>query len=62
MKPQFVAPDYGKHNADMEATIARVEALPGKWRAGTSDVTNWLAPFYTVKGCANELEATLKGK
>lgn len=25
MKPQFIAPDYGKHNADLEATIARVK-------------------------------------
>lgn len=24
MKPQFVAPDYGKHNADLEASITRV--------------------------------------
>jgi hypothetical protein len=26
MKPQFIAPDYGKHNAQLESSIARVEA------------------------------------
>lgn len=32
MKPQFIAPsDPGKHNSDMEATIARVRAA-GSWR------------------------------
>jgi len=25
MKPQIIAPDYGKHNANLEATIARLE-------------------------------------
>ena len=31
MKPQFICPDYGKHNADLEASIKRVKAS-GAWK------------------------------
>ncbi len=31
MKPQFIAPDYGKHNEDLEVSIRRVKAS-GAWK------------------------------
>lgn len=34
MKPQLVAPDYGKHNADLEASITRVKGT-GRYNPDT---------------------------
>ena len=54
MKPQFVAPDYGKHNADLEASIARVKGtaawkkldtiilIPAAGSVPTKAVASWM--------------------
>lgn len=57
MKPQFVAQDYGRHNADLEATVARVSAssawkkldtimlIPAGGSVPTKAVASWLNLF-----------------
>ena len=52
----------------LRATIARVEALPAKWREKAarprsllSNAEHALATF-TFEGCADELEAALRGE
>jgi len=61
MKPQFIAQDYGKHNANLEASIARVESSSA-WKkldtiilvpAGTSVPTKVVASWWNLYSSPN---------
>ena len=48
MKPQFIAPDYGKHNATLESSIARVSESSA-WKKLDTIILIPSAPMVSVK-------------